>query len=74
MAENKMPEPSAKVAEKLWQKVHEGLGIFKLLKELKEEEEKEEETPSSFMDMIFSSERENRSEEEKSKISFLDLI
>lgn len=70
--EEKIFEPSADFAERLLKKVHEGLGLLRLVKELKEEEEEDE--PSSFMDIIFSSECKKRSEEEKSKISFLDLI
>lgn len=73
MAETKTFEPSKDFSERLLKKVHEGLGIFKLLKDLKEEEEEEEETPSSFMDMI-SLERKPRSKEKESEISFLDLI
>lgn len=74
MAENKIQEPSADFAERLLQKIHEGLGLLRLVREIKEEEIEEDE-PSSFMDVVISSStRKSRSEEIKSEKSFLDLI
>ena len=69
--DEKIFEPSEEFSERLLKKVHEGLGLLRLVKDLKEEEEDD---PLSFMDMIVSSERKKCSEEKKSKISFLDLI